>query len=679
MRRPSRTRARYLLPLRIEMPKSNRRNQTPSPRETIQAAPPESSAHLIANADAPVLSASVPAVTNAAAASDVLTLRTLPNLLTLQAVAYAVIALAAVLLRVTNLDARPLAPAETETALAAWQFLNGNPVGAFSSPLLFTLDWLAFLMFGAFDLTARLLPAVLGAALVFVPLLARNALGRTGAVLASLLIAFSPSLVFFSRTLSGADLAVGGALSALILFWNYRESQNVRVLYAGAIFAALALTAHATAYAVLIPGALYFAMTWVWNRRGNTESAPEPEDDFEDRDEVKPWENTFVRAGALFALTYVLAATTFLLNRDGLGVAFNLLGTWLSGLSGVGTLTTPVNLLLVYEPVTLIFGLAGVVLALTLRGPDVPDAGLLKLAAVSALFAFVWYSLGSDKTPSNMLAVAMPLMLLAGWFVGNLMERAAVDIKVTGGWRSTISGEIPIFVMLLLLAALIYLQVGAFLQQTRFSPALDGFYRLLSASTPEPSLTAAFLTLAMITIILLAVFIGLSVLLVGLARTMTLLALAVFVLLFLGTLRTTWMLNSFMDEPLRELAAQTQTPLAVRDLVRDLEWHSHNRHGDAHIMRVVADEQLGTVGRWYLRDFPNVEWTAQVSNVLNAEAVVSPAVAPPPGNWMGQRYRIQGNWLLADTGGLDTWKWFMYRQGGGETWQTTMLWLPTEN
>jgi uncharacterized protein (TIGR03663 family) len=604
--------------------------------------------------------------------AQIATLRSLTNVFTLQVAVYVVIALTALFLRLVNLEARPLAPTEAGTALAAWEFLNGKSVGAYPSPLLFTLDWLTFFLFGAFDLTARVLPAASSVLLVFVPVLARNVLGRTGAVLAALLMAFSPTLLFFSRNLSGADLAVGGALSALILLWKYQESQNARVLYAAAILAGLALTADATAYAVLVGGALYLAFAWGWNRRGGRQTEAAQTSD------ANIWRNPYARAGALFILAYVLAATTFLLNRDGLGVAFNLLGVWLSALSGVGAFTTPLNFLLVYEPLALIFGLAGLVLTLTLRGQEAEGFDVTRVLAIVALFAFVWYSLGGDKTPSNLLAVSLPLLLLAGWFVGNLLERARADIEVTGGFRSTLSGEVPIFLILLLLTALIYLQTGAFLQQMRFSPTFDGFYRLLNANTAEASMTAAFLTLALITLFLLAVFVGLSLVLVGAARTMTLLALVVFAVLALGMLRATALLNFSAGETRREIVAPTQTPQSMRTLVGDLEWYSEARLGDTHVMRIVAGETLGAVGRWYLRDFPNIQWTSQIEKATDAQAVVSPANTPPPGNWMGQRYRVQADWQLGNAGGIDLWKWFLFRQGGADTYQTTMMWLPTE-
>ncbi len=599
------------------------------------------------------------------------TLRSIANSITLEVAVYVCIGIAALLVRITSLDARPLAPAEAQTALAAWEFLNGKAVGQYSSALLFTLDWLSFFLFGAFDLTARFLPALLGTAFVFVPALMRNILGRTGAVVAALLIAFSPTLIFFARTLSGADLAVGASCTALILFWKFRESGQTRLLYLAAILAALALTADSTAYSVLGAGGLYFAGIWLRNRR-NEQSVAQSEV----ANSAGTWRNPLVFAGILFAGVYVVAATTFLLNREGLGVAFNLLGTWLSAFSSIGPLTSPLNLLLVYEPLSLIFGLAGLVLALTLRGEDARLMGVLQLVGIVTLFSFVWYSFAGDKAPSNVVAVSMPITLLAGWFIGNLVERAAEDIRMTGGARSMLAGELPVFLLFFVLIVLVYLQIVSFLQQTQFAPVLESLYRLFSANSAQVSMTAAILTLFIISILLAGVFFGLGILLVGVSRMTTLLAFIILLILSLGTLRAVWQLNFDSNEPVRELVTTRQTPHQMRDLVNDLEWYSGWRNGDEHVMSISADSALGVTGRWYLRNFRNVTWRTDLAGVSDAEAIINATSGtPPPGNWMGQRYHIGVTWQADNFSGLELWKWFVFRDGGSETWQTATLWL----
>lgn len=609
------------------------------------------------------------------AASTAPTLRSISNDVTLELALYALIFIAALLFRLVNLDARPLAPSEAQTAVAAWQFLNGKPVGAFLSPFLFTLNWLAFFLFGATDLSARFFPAALSAALVFVPTLARKALGKTGALIAALLIAFSPSLNFFGRNLSGADLAVGGSLSALILLWQYLDTKTTRPLYLGAFLAGLSLTADGTAFPILIAGGIYLVAVWALARRGEAAANDETQEEIS---LGKTLEKPLVRAVILFAVTYLLFATTFLLNRDGLGVAFNLLGSWLSGFSSVGQFASPLNWLIVYEPLPLIFGLAGLVLVFTLRQGEAVDLGILRLISIVALAVFLSYTFAGTKSPSVVTASALPMMLLGGWFIGNLLERAAEDIRLSGGYRTVLSGELPVFAMLMILSVLVYLQFVTFLQQTRFVSVLDGVSRLLSGNAGDTSVLVAAITLALITLVLLGVFIGLSILLVGAARTTTLVAFAILVLLSFGMLRAIWQLNFSADEPVRELLTPSETTIQMRDLVSDLEWNSQWQQGDPRVIQLVADTALGDTGRWYLRNFVNVQWTSNMASVTGAEAVITDATTPPPGNWRGQRYRINVDWQPANFAGLDLWKWFVFRQGGAEAWTSTMLWLPTE-
>lgn len=610
---------------------------------------------------------------SAAVSSRAPSFRSLTDEITLERAAYVVIAIVALVLRVTNLDARPLTPAEAQSAAAAWSFLNGQPVGAYTSPLLFTLDWFSFFLFGAFDLTARALPAVLSALLVFIPLLARNALGRTGALVAAVLIAISPTMVFFGRSLSGADLAVGGALSALLLLNEFRLTGSTRALYFAAFIGATSLTADAAAFTVLVGGVIYLVLAIVTERRKRTEETSE-----EPGQEVGILERPLVRAAILFIATYVIVATTFLLNRDGLGIAFNLLGDWAALLTSPGDFLSPLNLLLVYEPIPLIFGLAALVLVFAVRGESTQATSILYLLASVALFGFLFYTLVDTASPDGVVAIALPLALLAGWFIGNLLERARDDIAANGGVGSMLSGEIPVFVMLVVLAALVYLQVASFTQNTNFSPALNQLYQALGGTLGDGSLTMAAVTLTLVSILLLGVFIGLSVLLVGVARTTTLLAVTILLVLGLGMLRATWLLNYSAQEPLRELLAPNQTPEQYRDLVRDLEFMSSARQGDPHILFLAVDPALGVTARWYLRNFINFAWANEPAALENAEAIVTTALSPPTGDWMGQRYQVNATWEPGNLDGLAMWRWFMFREGGRTVPQTIVAWFPTQ-
>ncbi len=654
------------------MPKNRKVKKEESEPQTM----PESTPELVVVNGATLVLEPTPTVTPMPSVTELesegTTLRSLPGLLTFEVLVYVLIGLVALLLRISGVQARPLAPFEAQTAAAAWEFLNGQAPGAYSSPLLFTVDWFSFVLFGASDWTARIFPAVLATLLVYIPLMARGTLGKLGAALAAGLIAISPTMVFFARTLSGVELAAGAALAALLFFYRFRHGYSTRNLYAAAFLAAVSLTADAVALTVLIAGSIFLAYDYVSHRRATDEGEAANVED-----ETPIQQRPVLRAAIVFVATYVLIATTFLLNRDGLGVAFNVVGDWFASFASIGDFVSPLNWLLVYEPLALIFGLAGLVLVFTLRGGHEFENGMLRLFAVVTLFAFLFYTIAGNISPGITVAITLPLILLAAWFIGNLLERARDDIEAGGGTQSMPAGEIPIFAMMLVLAALVYVQVVTFLQNTSFSPALDGLYDLLGGSSPEASLMVAGATLGIISLLLLGVFVGLSILLIGTARTTTLLAIVVLVLLGLGMVRATWQLAFPPYEPVRELLLREQTPQQVDDMLSDIEFMSRSRYGDPNVIRIAADPALGAVARWYLRVFPNVMWTTDPATTSNAQAILTLNNVPPTGDWMSQRYQFAASWEPTNLDGVALWKWFVFREGGSPSAQTVLLWLPT--
>jgi hypothetical protein len=77
--------------------------------------------------------------------------------------------------------------------------------------------------------------------------------------------------------------------------------------------------------------------------------------------------------------------------------------------------------------------------------------------------------------------------------------------------------------------------------------------------------------------------------------------------------------------------------------------------------------------------FPNRSWSTQPTVQESAQAIVTASGGPPPGDWMGQRYRTGVIWEPEGFEGLGMWKWLVFREGGSEAWQSAMLWLPTES
>ncbi|MBN1963274.1 MAG: hypothetical protein JW910_01420, partial [Anaerolineae bacterium] len=122
-----------------------------------------------------------------------------------EALVYLLLAVLVLVMRLTDLDIIALGQAEAHEALAAWHAVRLDAPGTAplsNSPIMFLLNSITFTAFGASDLAARLMTALGGSALVFLPLLWRRELDRVSALTASLLLTFSASALVGARTMS---------------------------------------------------------------------------------------------------------------------------------------------------------------------------------------------------------------------------------------------------------------------------------------------------------------------------------------------------------------------------------------------------------------------------------------------------------------------------------------------
>src|SRR4029079_16865907 len=129
-----------------------------------------------------------------------------PALLT--GVAFAAILMLGAVLRFWQLGIRTFTNDEGLYALIARQFAHGGGyqhVPELHGPLQILATAAVFRAFGDGDLTARMMPALFGVSLAALPFLFRNYVGRPGAIAAALMLAVSPTLVYYSRY-AGPDI-----------------------------------------------------------------------------------------------------------------------------------------------------------------------------------------------------------------------------------------------------------------------------------------------------------------------------------------------------------------------------------------------------------------------------------------------------------------------------------------
>ena len=189
---------------------------------------------------------------------------------------FGLVVLLALGLRLWELEGRAVHYDEAIHVSYAWRYSVGDPYihspwmhGPFQ--ILFTSG--IFRIFGDTEFTARLGYVLLGTGLVSLPYFLRGYVGSVGAVLIALMLAVSPTMLYFSR-FGREDMPMAFWTAALfVLMWRYIHEGKHRYLYLGSAVLAFMFATKETAYFVtLIFGLLMFLLAvpdlvpWVFRR-----------------------------------------------------------------------------------------------------------------------------------------------------------------------------------------------------------------------------------------------------------------------------------------------------------------------------------------------------------------------------------------------------------------------------
>ncbi len=294
--------------------------------------------------------------------------------------AYILLAVVAFALRAVASSRSLLGHEEAVRALAAWGFVQGQaPEPSWPlSPALLGLQSLAFFLFGAGDLTARLLALLAGALipLAFFPL--RNILGKDKALVAAVISAFSP-LWFFSSSLADGEAAgVLAVLAAVGMFLRYREARDALWLCGAACALGFGMTTGLSIWTLLGEGVILALIL-----RGKLRSL-----------EFKPGARFWIALGASF----FLSSTLLFFYPPGFGLAADSLARWLSAIFGGRLSIRPLLILILYEPLLLLAAVWGR-----------ESYSLLAPAGFGLAVAI----LGGLTGPAGLLPVLLPLTILS--------------------------------------------------------------------------------------------------------------------------------------------------------------------------------------------------------------------------------------------------------------------------
>ena len=584
--------------------------------------------------------------------------------LNLEVFLYGLIVVAALALRLANLGAHPLNDVEAREALTVLHQLRGLADGNLEphSPAYFFFTYFSFLLFGASEATARLGPALAGAALVLAPVLFRDQLGRGSALAASAVLAFSSSLVAASRSADGTVFAVLGLAMAVGALWRAQALRSQerpgagRWLYVASAALGLGLAAGGTFWF----GALALALTVLGLRWTQPETRAHL---------AETWAS--LRAGRrafplTVALSTLLIATVGLIYLRGLGALVDSWTAWLAGFSPTAAGRLPLLLLvflLAYEPLVLVFGIFGAVRAFRARQPV---GQVLTWFSVIALAELVLYS---GRSLFDLLWVTAPLSLLAGYalyemFVA-LWSRRALALA---GAQAGISVVLAVFALL---------NVASFAELVKNNPSGGATFdiNVLGQSvglSPVAELVVAGLALVLIVVVAYLVSLGWSRRAAGLgllwAGTGLLLAM---------TVSAGWGLTQVRPGSPGELWWENPASDDVNRLMQTLGSVSNFSVGNPHDIQVTVQAPSNGLLAWALRDFPHAAFVDRLDPVITSPVVITPSDQKNPtlgSSYVGQRFSLRSAW--APNLSLPGWiGWVAYRRAPAPQVDPAILWV----
>lgn len=559
---------------------------------------------------------------------------------TIETAGYMGLALLAAALRLYQLGAAPLSTHEAGEAMAAWRLVHpGLAPPTPASPLLFGAMAFLFAIANASDGAARLLPALVGSALVLTPALFRHWLGRGGALMAAAILALSPSMIYASRLVSSEVLALFCGVVLVAALLAALRSEDGRWLYIGAVALGLGLVSGPLIYSTLAVGLFTGLVLWPMaseEARANALAAYA---------NARNTPGLLARLGATLAVTIFLGATALMAFPAGLGTAGDVLATWVAGFAGTRWIAYPVQLLALYEPMALALGIGGLLLvevrARQRGGGAGPGPALWpRILGLGALAALVLMVLRRGGTPGEVLLVVYPLALLAGPLVADVLEGLRQTQQPLAAWGLAAA--------LILIAAISAIYLGLYAEQVG-----------LSVEQASPRLLLALLLPLM--------GLALVALAVTWERSLWRPAVAVLIgLLTLYTLGTGWGLAQLRPNDPREPWVQQPTSEQVRMLVSVLEEASRQRVGIANELPVTVQQTGDDVLAWYLRDFVNVTFTEQLGAQVTTPAVITVESEQPPalgGAYAGTDFVLRTRLLPERPNETDWIRWLVIRSG----------------
>jgi hypothetical protein len=306
--------------------------------------------------------------------------------------------------------------------------------------------------------------------------------------------------------------------------------------------------------------------------------------------------------------------------------------------------------LLAYEPLHLVFGVVGAVLAF--RRGNRFGQWLFWFSLVALAFSALY----SGRTLFDVVWIVAPLAVLAAWAIAEI---------VRGAWAAEewpmMAVQIGVTVALLAFAAL---NLAMFAEQVRLNPdVLQSRFTFSGVTLNASATTYVYLALIAIALTLVVAY------LLGMGwsprAALVGLTLSASAALFVGNVSAGWGLTQLRADSPVELWWQQPVADNLNRLMTTLGDVSNYTVGDTHDMQVTVQASPDGALGWALRGFPHVTFVNDLDPLVNSPAVIAPAEQQNPtlgSAYVGTGFTLRSTWTASNPGWPEQFAWLTFRR-----------------
>ena len=592
--------------------------------------------------------------------------------------------------RFYDLGYKPLHHDESIHALNSYNLYRGEGFRydpGYHGPLLYFVNALVYFFFGTTDYTARIAPAFMGLLLILLPYFMREWIGKTAALILSLLFTISPTFLYVSRFIRHDIYLSLGTLVMILCYFRYRQDPRPRFAYIFAFALAVCFISMESTYlhvSILFPFLVFMFFWDAYHQSTLNKVVSQHKESFQKNTKTE----TIYIAYGLTLLSIVIV------------YAFLIYPSWHSAGKGSGMMEDLNTYVSVAEQKNKNDGMTYTLVKFLTQNPSLTCTAVgLSVPAllVATFFGLGWYT-KSFKTAFYcyliFYAVFVPLFTSFFFNPHGLFTGFIRSLTYWLAQQSVSRGDQPwfyyygllsLYELCMVVFTLIGFYIFTFVQRSVFSSftlywVIGSFIAYVTASEKMPWITIhMLLPMTVLTALTVAYFLEQRIQIFKYAIV------SLFGLLCMLLVHNAISLAYYNPANPVEPMVYVQSTNSVKDMMRIIDRLAVRQAAEKAVqvgdktMEIACEDLCSWPFAWYLRDYKNMDFPNPISNASVRPVVLSAWQTGQAGGdehdkaaekllgatYHHQRYKLRAWWNWTDAPHFelgDYWHWLLYRK-----------------